>query len=268
MRRPCVPARRGMASTSRVRLPSQRLANVVRLEPARCSGDGSRRDDAPEALRAGRGSGSAWSRPARSPRGLEGHGLGRLARTELESSPALAGVVLARCASSMPSAICANLARFWPRSEPHSGPAKVKLRSWARARLGVLRMWRWPHPRGSPRAGATRGPPSAALPPGRGGGGEREGGGGGGGGGRGGEGGRGGGGGGGGEISHVRLGGAGSTIAGGFSTSLGRRLNSRWLLGSAVRRRRARFSRHLARVPAPGFVASRDSSAGSGSRRR
>src|SRR3954470_22286168 len=35
-------------------------------------------------------------------------------------------------------------------------------------------------------------------------------------------------------------------------------LNSRWLLGSVVRRPGARFSRHLARRPAPRFVASRD----------
>src|SRR4051794_1555873 len=46
------------------------------------------------------------------------------------------------------------------------------------------------------------------------------------------------------------------------------RLNSRWLLGSVVRRPGARFSRRLARRPAPRFVASRDSSAGSASRRR
>jgi hypothetical protein len=45
-------------------------------------------------------------------------------------------------------------------------------------------------------------------------------------------------------------------------------LNLRWLLGSVVQRPRARFSRHLARAPAPGSVASRDSSAGSASRRR
>src|SRR3954468_5708295 len=47
-----------------------------------------------------------------------------------------------------------------------------------------------------------------------------------------------------------------------------KRLNSRWLLGSVVRRPGARFSRRLARAPAPGSVASRDSWAGSASRRR
>jgi transposase len=47
-----------------------------------------------------------------------------------------------------------------------------------------------------------------------------------------------------------------------------KRLNSRWLLGSVVQRPGARFSRRLARAPAPGFVASRDSAAGSASRRR
>src|SRR5690242_15604 len=45
-------------------------------------------------------------------------------------------------------------------------------------------------------------------------------------------------------------------------------LNSRWLLRSAARRPGPRFSRHLGPVPVPGSVASRDSSAGSASRRR
>ena len=53
-----------------------------------------------------------------------------------------------------------------------------------------------------------------------------------------------------------------------FGPAWDRRLNSRWLLGSGVRQRRARFSRRLARAPARGFVASRDSWAGSGWRRR
>src|SRR3954447_21448736 len=47
-----------------------------------------------------------------------------------------------------------------------------------------------------------------------------------------------------------------------------RRLNSRWLLRSTVRRPGARFSRRLARPPARAFVANRDSSPGSASRRR
>src|SRR4051794_37113280 len=50
--------------------------------------------------------------------------------------------------------------------------------------------------------------------------------------------------------------------------SLSRRLNSRWLLRSTVRRPGARFSRRLARPPARAFVANRDSSPGSASRRR
>jgi hypothetical protein len=46
------------------------------------------------------------------------------------------------------------------------------------------------------------------------------------------------------------------------------RLNSRWLLKLAVPRPGARFWRHLARAPARGCVASRDSSARNGWRRR
>ena len=47
-----------------------------------------------------------------------------------------------------------------------------------------------------------------------------------------------------------------------------KRLNSRWLLRSAVLQPGAKFSKHLARAPARAFVASRDSGAGSASRRR